>query len=70
MAMAYAYAKGDMKDASPSIKKIVKSFTKKGKKKGMKSLRHFASTKHDGLPEKIGESKIMNFEEFNQQKYC
>jgi hypothetical protein len=65
--MAYAYAKGDMKDASPSIKKIAKSFTKKGKKKGLKNLRHFAATKHDGLSEKIGESKILKFEEFTYQ---
>ena len=63
MGMAYAYAKGDMKEASPSIKRIAKSFTKKGKKKGLDNLRHFASTKHDGLPEKIGES-ILTFRLF------
>jgi len=64
MGMAYAYAKGDMKDASPSVKKLAKSFTKKGKRKGIKNLRDFARTKHDGLPDRVSESKILSFDEF------
>lgn len=35
MGMAYAFAKGDMKDASKSVKDLAKSFIK-GKKKGTK----------------------------------
>lgn len=63
MGMAYAYAKGDMKDASKSVKDLAKSFTKKGKRKGLKKLRDFAATKHEGLPMKA-ERKISSFEEF------
>lgn len=68
MGMAYSYAKGDVENASPNIKRIARSFLKKGKRKGLKNLKHFASTKHDGLPEKIGESIILKFEDFNQHK--
>ncbi len=64
MGMAYAWAKGEMKDASPQVKFIAKSFldSDKGKRKGLKNLKSFASTKHTGLPEKVKESfKIMRF---------
>jgi hypothetical protein len=66
MGMAYAYSKGEMKDASPSVKKLAKSFMKKGKKKGTKSLKDFAKTKHIGLPEKVKESMnhLVRFSEF------
>jgi hypothetical protein len=64
MGMAYAYAKGDMPDASDQVKDLAKSFMKKGKKKGIKKLKDFASTKHDNLPEKIKENRIMDFKSF------
>ena len=63
MGMAYAWAKGDMKDASDSVKKLAKSFLKKGKRKGLKNLKDFASTKHVNLPEKISENHILRFNE-------
>lgn len=71
MGMAYAWTKGDMKDASKSVKDLAKSFIK-GKKKGtkayksnLKKLKDFASTKHVGLPEKVSECHILRFNEFN-----
>ena len=66
MGMAYAYAKGEMKDAPDSIKRVAKSFMKKGKRKGKKSLRDFAKTKHNGLPNKVNESlsHLMRFSDF------
>jgi hypothetical protein len=70
MGMAYAWEKGEMPDASDSVKKIAKSFIK-GKKKGsvaykknLKKLRDFATTKHDKLPEKLSENRILRFSEF------
>ncbi len=69
MGMAYAFAKGDMPDASKSVKKIAKSFLK-GEEKGtasykrkLKKLKDFASTKHNGLPEQISENHILRFSE-------
>ena len=53
MGAAYAYATGQNKDVPDYIKDVAKSFMKKGKKKGTKSLRDFAKTKHKGLPEKV-----------------
>lgn len=67
MGAAYAWAKGYKKDAPESIKKIAKSFLKKGKRKGLKNLRDFASTKHKGLAdkvEKVHENHILRFNEF------
>ena len=64
MGMAYAWAKGEMEDASDSVKKLAKSFLKKGKRKGLKKLRDFAKTKHNNLPEKISENNISRFDEF------
>ena len=70
MGMAYAYAKGEMPDASKSVKNLAKSFIK-GKKKGtkayksnLKKLKDFASTKHHNLPEKVSECHILRFDEF------
>jgi hypothetical protein len=63
MGMAYAWAKGDMPKASDSVKKLAKSFLKKGKRKGLKKLKDFASTKHNTLPEKISENHILRFSE-------
>lgn len=67
MGAAYAWAKGYKKDAPESIKKIAKSFLKRGKRKGLKNLRDFASTKHRGLVdkvEKVSENHILRFNEF------
>lgn len=46
MGMAYAYKKGELKDAdvSAEVKELADSMT-------LKQLKDFASTKHDGLPE-------------------
>lgn len=46
MAMALAYKRGEMKDASPEVKKLASSMTEK-------QLRDFAATKHEGLPKKV-----------------
>jgi hypothetical protein len=62
MGMAYAYSKEDMPNASDQVKDLAKSFMKKGKKRGLKKLRDFASTKHDNLKE----NKIQRFEQFNE----
>jgi hypothetical protein len=69
MGMAYAYAKGNMPEASDSVKKLAKSFLK-GEDKGtrsynkkLKKLKDFAATKHDNLPEKISENHILRFSE-------
>jgi hypothetical protein len=47
--MALAYLRGEMPDASEEVKKMSKM--------GEKKLRDFAKTKHEGLPEKVKESK-------------
>ena len=47
--MALAYLRGEMPDASEQVKKMAKM--------GEKKLRDFAKTKHEGLPEKVKESK-------------
>lgn len=65
MGQAYAYKTGELKlkDLNPEyayeIKDLAKSMTKK-------QLKDFASTKHDKLPNKVKESKTMNFESFNE----
>jgi hypothetical protein len=67
MGQAYAYKKGDLKskDLNPEyaddIKDLAKSMTKK-------KLKDFASTKHDKLPNKVKESRIMDFKTFNENK--
>jgi len=66
---AYAYAKGELKDAPKVIKDVAKSFMKRGKKKGTKSLKDFAKTKHKGLPEKVAKVEeslkhLVRFSEF------
>ena len=63
MGMAYSYAKGEMPEASKSVKKLAKSFLKKDKDKGLKNLKDFASTKQNSLPEKISENHILRFSE-------
>ena len=68
---AYAYAKGELKDAPKIIKDVAKSFMKKGKKKGTKSLKDFAKTKHKGLPEKVTkvQERILKFSNFIKENY-
>jgi hypothetical protein len=67
MGQAYAYKKGDLKskDLNPEyaddIKDLSKSMT-------LKKLKQYASTKHDKLPEKVKESRIMNFQSFKEMK--
>jgi hypothetical protein len=46
MAMALAYKRGEMKDASPQVKKLADSMPEK-------QLRDYAATKHKGLPKKV-----------------
>jgi hypothetical protein len=53
-----------MPNASDSVKKLAKSFLKKGKKRGLKNLKDFASTKHTELPEKVSENHILRFFDF------
>lgn len=48
-AMAIEYLDGNMPDASDAVKQMAKM--------GRKKLRDFAKTKHEGLPEKVKESK-------------
>lgn len=48
MAMALSYKRGEMEKASPAVKELAKSMTKK-------QLEDFAKTKHKGLPEKVSE---------------
>jgi hypothetical protein len=89
MGMVHAYKSGqlDLKDLSPSLAKKIKSISdgakrktgdKRTKTKGIsdRDAKHFASTKHKGLPEKVEESKefdrletielICNASEFNR----
>ena len=49
--MVRSYQTGDMKDASPAIKKVAKSISKK-------DAEDFASTKHKGLPKKVRQEII------------
>jgi len=51
MGMVHAAQKGDLKDASPEVKKAAKSMKKK-------DAEDFASTKHKGLPEKVKETFV------------
>lgn len=64
LSYAYAYAKGDAPDAPESIKKVARSFMKRGKKKGLKALRDFAKTKESKLPQKVDESIVFTCSEY------
>jgi hypothetical protein len=65
MGQAYAYKTGEIKakdlnpDYADEIKKLAKSMTEK-------QLRDFAKTDHKGLPQKVKESRIMDFKSFNE----
>jgi hypothetical protein len=68
MGMIHAYQKGELKDASPAIKKAAKSIDPD-------DVLDFAKTKHKGLPEKVKkkkkkvkESRIYNFESFINER--
>ena len=50
MGMIHAFQKGELKNFSPSIKKAAKSIDPN-------DVKHFASTKHKGLPEKVKKKK-------------
>lgn len=68
MGQAYAYKTGKKKakdlntQYADEIKDLAKSMTKN-------QLKDFAETDHKGLPQKVKESRIMNFESFNESKY-
>lgn len=67
MGMVHAYQKGELKDASPSVKKAAKSIDPD-------DATHFAETKHKGLPEKVRKKKkskkrIHSFESFVNENY-
>ena len=49
--MVHAYQAGDMKDASPAIKKVAKSISNK-------DAEDIASTKHKELPKKVRQEII------------
>jgi hypothetical protein len=51
MGMVHAAQKGELKDASPAVKKAAKSMKKK-------DAEDFAATKHKGLPEKVKETFV------------
>lgn len=70
MGMVHAFQKGELKNASPEIKKVAKSID-------YDDATHFAETKHKGLPEKVRkrkkkkskkESRIYNFSQFVNEK--
>jgi hypothetical protein len=48
--MVHAYQKGELKNPSPSIKKAAKSIDQE-------DVKHFAETKHKGLPDKVKKRK-------------
>jgi hypothetical protein len=69
MGYAYACATGRAEDCPPSVAAVAASFTKKGKKKGMESLRRMAGTKHGNLPAtRVTESRILKFKEFRMNE--
>lgn len=54
--MVDAYKKGKMKNASKKIKKAAESMS-------MSDVKHFAKTKHKGLPEKVEEQAVVRLTE-------
>lgn len=53
MGWVYACVKGKTDNCPEWLMNIAHSFMKKGKRKGLKNLKDFAKTKHEGLPERI-----------------
>ncbi len=69
MGYAYACATGKAEDCPPSVMDVARSFTKRGRKRGLRSLRRMASTKHDRLsPTRLTESRILKFNEFRMNE--
>jgi hypothetical protein len=53
MGMVHAFQKGELKNASPKVKKVAKCMD-------YDDAKHFAETKHKGLPEKVKKNKKKN----------
>lgn len=79
---AYACSKGKSDNCPDWLMDIAKSFIKKSKRKGLKNLKDFAKTKHDGLPERVernpkprkkkrakNESYVLDFDSFLCEGY-
>lgn len=65
MGYAYACASGKLDSCPTRIQKLADSFLKRGKKKGLASLRKMAKTKHKGLsPVHVSENHILKFHLF------
>jgi len=60
--MVHAYQKGELKDASPSVKKAAKSIS-------YDDVEHFASTKHKELPEKVRKKKKKSKKVYEIKKF-
>lgn len=56
--MVRAYQKGELKNASPAIKKAAKSMDEE-------EVKHFAETKHKNLPKKV-KKKLKKFNKINE----
>lgn len=82
MGMVYAYKSGklELDDLPDSLSKKIKGIAdgtrkktgdRRRKTKGIDtdSAKHYASTKHKGLPEKVKEHIILKFEQFILEKY-
>ena len=62
---ASAYKKGKLKKADINPK-YFKQIKKLADSMSAKKIDDFAKTKHKGLPERVSESKILKFDEFNR----
>lgn len=70
MGYAYACASGKLDNCPSRIQKVADSFLKKGKKKGLASLRKMAKTKHKKLSSvRITENHIIKFSLFEMESY-
>jgi len=69
MGYAYACATGKAKDCPPSVMDVARSFTENKPRKGLATLRHLASTRHEGLPKtRISESRVLKFKDFRMEE--
>lgn len=69
MGYAYACATGRREDCPPAVMDVARSFTRKDREGGLRSLRRMASTKHAGLsPTRVSESLILKFKEFGMRE--
>ena len=68
MGIIHAYQKGQLKNASPAIKKLSKNINPV-------DAEHFASTKHKRLPERVKKNKnkkineVLTFEQFLKENF-